>query len=116
MDEIIRNKLEQLPHRAIVAFALRCAQRVQPLTRNLAKYERHSVDRAIQWAEGCARNRVISPEPGTSAEGAAIVADDAALAAEDVGDSAAQAAAQAAAAAARAAANTVNVPRESAAA
>ena len=51
----IQDQLAKLPLRAIVAFAVRCARRVQPLGRVLTEYRQVEVDDAIVIAEGFAR-------------------------------------------------------------
>jgi hypothetical protein len=51
----IQDQLAKLPLRAIVAFAVRCARRVQPLGRVLTEYRQVEVDDAIAIAEGFAR-------------------------------------------------------------
>ena len=43
--EDIRERLAQLPHHAVVAFAARCARRVQPLTHVLPQQGRDVIDR-----------------------------------------------------------------------
>ena len=70
--EDIRERLAQLPHHAVVAFAARCARRVQPLTHVLPQQGRDAIDRAIASAEafakGCrrrqGRRRAGPPPPG----------------------------------------------------
>src|SRR5271166_2618355 len=69
----IQDQLAKLPLRAIVAFAVRCARRVQPLGRVLTEYRQVEVDDAIAIAEGFAR--------GGKADRAAARAVDAARAA-----------------------------------
>ena len=51
----IQDQLAKLPLRAIVAFAVRCARRVQPLGRVLTEYRQLEVDDAIAIAAGFAR-------------------------------------------------------------
>jgi hypothetical protein len=50
----IKDRLKELPLRAVVAFAARCARRVQPLTSSSPWSRRDAVDRALQGAEGFA--------------------------------------------------------------
>ena len=45
MSESIEDRLKELPLRAVVAFAARCARRVQPLTKRLPKDGREAVER-----------------------------------------------------------------------
>ncbi len=98
--------LKQLPLGAIVAYAVRCARRVQPLygrsagTAELARHEA-AIDEAICLAQ----KFCLSHEVSGAAYGAAYTARDAAHAAE------AQDAARAAAAAARAAAYAFDIPQ-----
>src|SRR5271157_4842354 len=72
----IQDQLAKLPLRAIVAFAVRCARRVQPLGRVLTEYRQVEVDDAIAIAEGFARGG-----KAVHAAGAAARAVDAARAA-----------------------------------
>ncbi len=51
----IRERLARLPHHAVVAFAARCARRVQPLTHVLPQQDRDTIDRAITNAEAFAK-------------------------------------------------------------
>jgi hypothetical protein len=53
--EDIRERLAQLPHHAVVAFAARCARRVQPLTHVLPQQDRDTIDRALASAEAFAK-------------------------------------------------------------
>src|SRR5512147_40627 len=53
--EDIRERLAQLPHHAVVAFAARCARRVQPLTHALPQQGRDAIDRALASAEAFAK-------------------------------------------------------------
>jgi hypothetical protein len=85
--EDMRERLAQLPHHAGVAFAARCARRVQPLTHARPQQGRDAIDRAIASAEACAK--------GT----AAAAADDAAARADATRADAARADAEADAAA-----------------
>jgi hypothetical protein len=98
MSESIEDRLKALPLRAIVAFAARCARRVQPLTSSLPEHGRDAVERAIQVAEGFACGDDLT---GAAARAADVAAD--AWADADAADAAADAA-RAAANAARAAA------------
>ncbi len=50
----IQDRLEQLPHRAIVAFVARYARRVQPLAHALPQHGRDAIDQAIASAEAFA--------------------------------------------------------------
>jgi hypothetical protein len=54
-SEDLHEQLTELPLRAIVAFAVRCARRVQPLGHVLTEYRQVEVDDAIAIAEGFAR-------------------------------------------------------------
>jgi hypothetical protein len=85
--EDTRERLAQLPHHAVVAFAARCARRVQPLTHALPQQGRDAIDRAIASAKAFAK--------GT----AAAAADDAAARADAARADAARADAEAAVAA-----------------
>jgi hypothetical protein len=49
-DEELKDQLAKLPLLALVAFAVRCAQRVRPLTDALPQDSRDAVDRAIEAA------------------------------------------------------------------
>jgi hypothetical protein len=53
--EDIRERLARLPHHAVVAFAARCARRVQPLTHILPQQDRDAIDRALAGAEAFAK-------------------------------------------------------------
>src|SRR5271154_5431862 len=79
----IQDLLAKLPLRAIVAFAVRCARRVQPLGRVLTEYRQVEVDDAIAIAEGFARGGKAD-----RAAGAAARAGDAARAAARAADAA----------------------------
>src|SRR5512135_2633525 len=46
----IQGRLAELPGRAVVAFAARCARRVQPLTHALPEHSRGAIARAIAVA------------------------------------------------------------------
>src|SRR5512135_3211581 len=88
----IQDQLAQLPLRAIVAFAVRCARRVQPLGHVLTEYRPVEVEDAIASAEGFARGG-----KAVRAAGAAARAANAARAAARAVDAARAAAAKAAA-------------------
>ena len=100
--EDIRERLAQLPHHAVVAFAARCARRVQPLTHVLPQQDRDAIDWALASAEAFAKGAAAAR---ADAARAAARADDARAAAARAADAwtAARAAADAAAAAAAAA-------------
>ena len=68
-----RDELAALPRRANVAFAARCARRVQPLYRS--KYKRHvqAVERAIAMAERFAKGEPL--RVGEASE-ASLAVDD----------------------------------------
>jgi hypothetical protein len=97
--EDIRERLAQLPHHAVVAFAARCARRVQPLTHVLPQQDRDAIDRALASAEAFAKG---AADAGANAARADARAADAG--ADAVARSAARSAARAWTAAARAAA------------
>jgi hypothetical protein len=106
----LERRLRKLPLRAQLAFAARCARRVQPLaTRlsdDLANHE--AVERAIAVAEQFARGHLPNhAEPESAYEGAR----DAARAAWDAGDHTASRARDAAAYAAQAAGYASQGPR-----
>src|SRR5512135_813846 len=88
----IQDQLAKLPLRAIVAFAVRCARRVQPLGHVLTEYRQVEVEDAIASAERFARGG-----KAIHAAGAAARAADAARAAARAVDAARAAAAKAAA-------------------
>lgn len=67
-DEELRDQLAKLPHRAIVAFAARCARRVRPLADVLREDFQDAIDRAIAGTESVAR--------GGDAVGAVAAAED----------------------------------------
>jgi hypothetical protein len=92
MSDDIQDQLAKLPLRAIVAFAVRCASRVQPLGRILTEYRQVEVDDAIAIAVRFARGG-----KAVRAVGAAARAGDAARAAARAVDAARAAAAKAAA-------------------
>jgi hypothetical protein len=76
----IRERLAQLPRRAVVAFAARCARRVQPLTHALPQQGRDAIDRAIASAEAFAKDDSRAADAAEAAARAAR-ADEAARAA-----------------------------------
>ena len=88
----IQDQLAKLPLRAIVAFAVRCARRVQPLGRVLTEYRQVEVDDAIAIAHEFARGG-----KAVRAASAAARAGNAARAAARAVDAARAAAAKAAA-------------------
>src|SRR5512135_3938747 len=90
--EDLHDQLTELPLRAIVAFAVRCARRVQPLGHVLTEYRQVEVEDAIASAEGFARGG-----KAVRAAGAAARAANAARAAARAVDAARAAAAKAAA-------------------
>ena len=59
----IRERLARLPHHAVVAFAARCARRVQPLTHVLPQQDRDTIERAITNAEAFAKVPAAPPGP-----------------------------------------------------
>src|SRR5512135_3274302 len=91
-SEDLHDQLAELPLRAIVAFAVRCARRVQPLGHVLTEYRQVEVEDAIASAEGFARGG-----KAVRAAGAAARAANAARAAARAVDAARAAAAKAAA-------------------
>ena len=100
--EDIRERLAQLPHHAVVAFAARCARRVQPLTHILPQQDRDTIDRALASAEAFAKGAAAARADAARADARAAAARAAAARAADAW-TAARAAADAAAAAAAAA-------------
>ena len=96
----LADRLAELPRRALVAFAARCARRVQPLTDALPEDSRADIAQAIAVAEAYA-----SGDAGAAWDAAAWAARAAGAAARAVraAAEAAGAAAEAAGAAARAA-------------
>jgi hypothetical protein len=81
----VQRRLGRLPWRAQVAFAARCARRVQPLATRLSDSpaNHEAVERAIRLAEQLARgDRSAHPEAGSAYEDAR----DAARSAWDAGD------------------------------
>jgi len=99
--EDIRERLARLPRRAVVAFAARCARRVQPVTHVLPQLDRDVIDRAIAVAEAFANGDAVVAGAARAAEDALY---GAAKAGTEAGDWAAAWAARAAAWAAKAAA------------
>jgi len=108
-SENLHEQLTELPLRAIVAFAVRCARRVQPLGHVLTEYRQIEVDDAIASAEGFARggkavraagaaaraaNAARAADVAAAAAAAAEAAEDTARAAWDTGRAAARAAAR----------------------
>lgn len=101
-----QNDLEKLPLGAIVAYAVRCARRVQPLygrAAGIAELAKHEA--AVGWAISLAEDFCLSHVVNAAAYDAAYVARTS-VEAVDARD-----AARAAAAAARAAAYAFDVPR-----
>jgi hypothetical protein len=76
--EELERELKKFPPRAIVAFAARCARRVQPLFSALSDRDIEAVDRAIAIAELCASEASTGREEADSAVAAATAADAAA--------------------------------------
>ena len=80
----IRERLARLPHHAVVAFAARCARRVQPLTHVLPQQDRDTIDRAITnaeaFAKGAAEARAAEARAATRAADARADATRAAAA------------------------------------
>ena len=104
----LQRRLERLPLRAQLAFAARCARRVQPLSTRfsdgLGNHE--ALERAIQVAEQFARgDRVTQVEAASAYEGARA----AARSAWNAGDPTASRARDAAAYAAQAAGHATRV-------
>src|SRR5271157_2429460 len=79
----IQDQLAKLPLRAIVAFAVRCARRVQPLGRVLTEYRQVEVDDAIAIAEGFARGGKAVRAAGAAARAGNAARAAAAKAAAD---------------------------------
>jgi hypothetical protein len=76
-DEPLSEQLSKLPRRAIVAFAARCARRVQPLADNLPEEHRAAIDQGIAAAEAFARgddNAEASADVAEVASGATAAA------------------------------------------
>jgi hypothetical protein len=75
--EDIRERLARLPRRAVVAFAARCARRVQPRTHALPQQGRDAIDRAIASAEAFAKgdSRVADAAEAAARAAAAEAAD-----------------------------------------
>ena len=100
------DDLKKLPLGAIVAYAVRCARRVQPLygrAAGLAEWRKHET--ALEWAISLAENFCLSHVVSAAAYDAAYGARSAAQAVD------ARDAARAASAAARAAAYAFDVPK-----
>lgn len=89
-DEDLHEHLTELPLRAVVAFAVRCARRVQPLGHLLTEYRQVEVEDAIASAEGFARGG----KAVQAADAAAATAEDTAEAAWHTGRAASRAAAR----------------------
>ena len=106
----LQRRLRRLPLRAQVAFAARCARRVQPLATRLSDdpANHEAVERAIRVAEQLARGDRVTP---VEAESAYEGARDAVRAAWDAGDPTASRARDAAAYAAQAASYASQGPR-----
>ena len=68
--EDIRERLAQLPHHAVVAFAARCARRVQPLTHVLPQQGRDVIDRALASAEAFAKGAAAARADDARADAA----------------------------------------------
>ncbi|MBV8315102.1 MAG: hypothetical protein JOZ53_09200 [Planctomycetaceae bacterium] len=73
--EDIRERLAQLPRRAVVAFAARCARRVQPLAHALPQQHRGAIARAIAIAEAFAQGIAAWAADAADAAWAADAAD-----------------------------------------
>ena len=101
--EDIRERLAKLPHHAVVAFAARCARRVQPLTHILPQRDRDTIDRALASAEAFAKGADAARADAARADARAADARAAAARAADAWTAARAAAAAAADAAAAAA-------------
>jgi hypothetical protein len=111
---VLENRMRRRALRAQVAFAARCARRVQPLAMRLPAdpRNREAVERAIRVAEEFARGNQVSPHTGRAAADAArAVATDAWAAKDTAASYAANAACYAANAAA---AYTVTAGRDGA--
>jgi hypothetical protein len=70
--EDIRERLAQLPHHAVVAFAARCARRVQPLTHVLPQQGRDVIDRALASAEAFAKGAAAARAADARADARAV--------------------------------------------
>ena len=101
--EDIRERLARLPRRAVIAFAARCARRVQPLTHALPQQDRDTIDWGLASAEAFAKGAAAA-RADTRADARAAAARAAAARAADAAWTAARAATTAWAADARAAA------------
>jgi len=73
--EDMREQLAQLPHHAVVAFAARCARRVQPLTHALPQQGRDAIDRAIASAKAFAKGTADAAADDAAARADAARAD-----------------------------------------
>ncbi|MBV8267584.1 MAG: hypothetical protein JO252_14765 [Planctomycetaceae bacterium] len=73
--EDMRERLAQLPHHAAVAFAARCARRVQPLTHALPQQGRDAIDRASESAEAFAKGTADAAADAAAARADAARAD-----------------------------------------
>ena len=100
--EDIRERLAKLPHHAVVAFAARCARRVQPLTHILPQQTGTQSTGRCASAEAFAKGAAAARAAAARADARAAAARAAAARAADAW-TAARAAADAAAAAAAAA-------------
>jgi len=106
------EQLRRFPLRAIVAYALRCARRVQPLLRLrpwLDSQEAEAVERALDRVESFCRGEPIL---AIDLEAAATAARTAASGAETSGNDSSGFAARAAAGALRAVINALAIPEE----
>ena len=84
--EDMRERLAQLPHHAAVAFAARCARRVQPLTHALPQQGRDAIDRASESAEAFAKGTADAAADDAASRADASRADaEAAVAAKAAG-------------------------------
>ena len=70
--EDIRERLARLPHHAVVAFAARCARRVQPLTHVLPQQGRDVIDRALASAEAFAKGAAAARADDARADARAV--------------------------------------------
>src|SRR5512135_3659349 len=65
----VQDRLAALPRRAVVAFAARCARRVQPLTHALPEQDRDAIARAIAVAEAFANGDAWATKDAARAAG-----------------------------------------------
>ena len=72
----IRERLARLPHHAVVAFAARCARRVQPLTHVLPRQDQDAIDRAITNAEAFAKGAADAGAANARAAARAAASSD----------------------------------------